>query len=247
MLKINFIRYTLASCLLVAVWSVSSMVALASSGGQQDVTASITVSGNVTVDNRPAITNNTIVSGSTITTGESGNSIATVDLGKLGRLELLSQSSLVLKFEQNGIYGTLLVGKVRIMNMSGVTTTVATKEGMVVGGVNQANTFTVETECGRTLVNTQLGSALLRAGGEDRQIAAGSEAVAGSLSQTGCRPCMRPDPNQEFETAFPRGSFLAGALLPILAGVVGGAIYLSTSQGSEIETGGGGIVVSTTQ
>ena len=235
----NLIRKTFASSLLVAVWCVSSMVALASVGNDPDLSASITVSGSVTVNDRAAISNSTVVSGSTITTGESADSVATIDMGKLGRVELLSQSSVVLKFDGTGIYGTLLVGKVRVMNMSGVTTTVATKEGIVIGDAAQANTFTVETECGRTSVNSAVGSATLRAEGQDRQVAAGTDAVAGSLSQAGCRPCLRPDLN----ATFPSIGFLP-VLLPILLGVGVGTVLIVKNRNNNIETGGGGIVVS---
>jgi hypothetical protein len=239
MLNRNFIRKMFASVLLVAVSSVSSMIAMAADA-QQEATASISVTGNVTVNDRPAISNSTLVSGSTITTGESANSIATVDLGKLGRVELLSQSSLVLKFDNNGIYATILVGKVRVMNMQGVTTTVTTKEGIVIGDTSQANTFSVESECGRTMVNSEVGTATLRAEGQDRQVAAGNEAVAGSLSQTGCRPCLRPNPNAPFPVA---GGFLP-FLIPILIGTGIAAVFLA-NRGNDVEIGGGGIIVST--
>ena len=199
MSKQNFIRKAFASCLLVAISSIFPMLALAADKG--DSTASLTVGGTVTVDGRAAISNTTITSGSTITTGESTDSVATVDLGKLGRVQLLSQSSLVLKYDQNGIYATLLVGKARVMSLSGVTSTVTTKEGITVGDTAQNNTFVVETECGRTSVNSEIGSAVLRADGQDKQIAAGTQAVAGNLQQAGCRPCLRPDPNQPFKPA----------------------------------------------
>lgn len=240
MLNRNLLRKAFASCLLATVWCVSSMVTLAAVDGGQVSGASITVSGTVTVNDRGAISNSTLISGSTVTTGDSANSIATVDMGKLGRVELLSQSSLVLKFDENGIYGTLLVGKVRVMNMSGVTATIATKEGIVLADTKQANTFTVETECGRTVANATVGSAILRAAGQDRQVAAGTEAVAGSLQQAGCRACLRPDPNQAFPAI---GA--AGLIIPILIGAgVGTALIIRSSQDSTEVENGGGIIVS---
>lgn len=241
MLNKNTFRKALASCLLVAVWGVSSMVTLANVGGDKNALASINVAGNVTVDGKATVSNGTIVSGSTIKTGETEDSVATVDLGKLGRIQLLSQSTLVLKFDDAGIYGTLLVGKVRVMNMDGVTTTVTTQEGMVVGDNAQANTFVVETECGRTAVNTEIGSAVLRAEGQDRQIAAGSEAVAGSLSQTGCRPCLRPFPGKPFPVA----KFLP-FLIPVFIGAgVLGIVRGGSGNGSGIVPIGGGFITPT--
>lgn len=246
MLKSNFIRKALASCLLAAVFSVSSAATLAQNSAAT-ATAPITVTGKVSVDNRAAVSNGTVVSGNTITTGESGDSIATIDLGKLGRVQLLSQSSMVLKFDENGIYPTLLVGKVRVMNMAGVTTTVTTKEGMAMGDAAQANTFTVETECGRMIVNTAVGSTTMRANNQDKQVAAGTEAVAGSLQQTGCRPCFRPDPNAEVRTA----RFLPlPVLLPLLIGAgVATAIAANTvgNDGNTVDIGNTGIIVSPTR
>jgi hypothetical protein len=236
----NIFRKALAFCLLVAVSGVFSLTALAQNSGRQNNNASITVTGTVSVNDRAVVSNSTIASGSTITTGTSGDSVAVVDIVKLGRIELLSQSSAVLKFDDGGINITLLVGKVRVMNMPGIMSTVATKEGMVMGDNSRANTYTVESECGKTTVQTKSGLATLRADSQDKQVAAGSEAVAGSLNQTGCTPCMRPDPNATFPTArfFP-------FLLPILigTGVVAGVI--AGTRGGSVETGGGGIVVST--
>lgn len=243
MLNTNLIRKFIASSLLIAVWSVSSAVALMA---QQAPTAaaSITVTGKVMVDNREAVSNGTVASGSTITTGESGDSIATIDLGKLGRVQLLSQSSMVLKFDGNGFYPTLLVGKVRAMNMANIVTNVTTKEGMVMGDTDKANTFTVETECGRMSVNTAIGNATMRINGQDKQIAAGTEAVAGSLSQTGCRPCFRPDPNAELPTA----RFLPlPVLLPLLLGAGVATAFIANNRGNAVDIGNTGIIISPTR
>lgn len=221
------------------------MVALAANS-RQEAKASITLTGNVTVNDRAAVNNGTIVSGSTITTGETGDSIATVDLGKLGRVQLLSQSSMVLKFDNNGIYPTLTVGKVRIMNMAGVISTVSAQQGLVMGDTAQANTFTVETECGRMIVNTAVGKATMRADNQDKQVAAGTEAVAGGLQQTGCRPCTRPDPN----APFPTSRFVPAALLlPLLIGAGVTTAFIASSIGTDdgVDIGTGGIVVSATR
>lgn len=223
------------------------MFALATETQPATVAASISVTGDVTVDGRAALSNGTVTSGSTITTGEKTDSIATINLSKLGRVELLSQSSLVLKFDNNGIYATLLVGKARIMNAAGVTTTVATKEGIVAGDTTQANTFIVETECGRTAVNTTTGSAVLRVEGQEaRQIAAGTETVAGNLQQTGCRPCVRPFPDAPFPSIGALGLPVvlvgaAAAALAVLAGRNG--IETGSANSSGIGTGGAGFVV----
>ena len=51
----------------------------------------------------------------------------------------------------------------------------------------------VEVECSHSHVDTAAGIVTLREGAADRQVAAGTSATAGNLSQTGCKPCLRPD------------------------------------------------------
>ena len=141
MIKKSFIHKTLAACLMFAVWSVSSMVALAASAQSA---GELTVSGSVTVDGRAAVSNSTVASGSTISTAE--NSSATINVGKAGRVELMPNTTLMVKFDDTGIYGTLNGGKVRVMSMSGYAANVSTREGMAFADSSQANTFAVEKE-----------------------------------------------------------------------------------------------------
>jgi len=240
----NLFRKSLAASLLFAVWSMTSMVALAQTG--QMASGELTASGSVTVNNRAAVSNSTVASGSTITTGE--NSSATVNLGKTGSLEITPNTTLVLKFDETGVYGTLENGKVRVMNMSGKNANISTREGMVIADAAQANTFSVEKECGHTHVDTMAGTATLRANGEDKQVAAGTEALAGSLQQTGCKPCMRPAPGGSAKV--PTLGLSSGALLGLLA-AAGAAVVIglvaSSGRGNSTSTGGGVIVVSPTR
>ena len=60
------------------------------------------------------------------------NSSAVVSLGKLGRVEVMPNSSLKLSFTDNGVSGTLDSGKVRFSTSSGVTSSVMTKDGSAV-------------------------------------------------------------------------------------------------------------------
>lgn len=236
----KFIYKALAACLAFAVWSVSSMFALAAAA--QGTAGELTVTGSVTVDNRAAISNSTINSGSTIKTGD--NSTATVSLGKLGRVELLANSTLILKFDDNGIFGTLNEGKVRVTNVSGVNTNISTLTGMAVADTSQANTFTVEKEscCGSMRVETQIGSVALRGtGNEEKQVAAGTDGVVGQ--QTGCKPCMRPIPGAAGTPVLGLG---AGALIGLLlaaGAAVATGVALSKTGGNDVNTTGGGIIV----
>ena len=156
----------------------------------RNVTAEITVTGHVTVNGQTALSNSTIVSGSTIVVGP--NSSAVVSLGKNGRVEIMADSNLVLNFSANGIVGVLSSGKARVSNAPGVAATITTKDATVIADAGQADTFLVEVECSHTHVDTATGIVTMREGASDRQVAAGTSATAGNLSQTGCQPCFRP-------------------------------------------------------
>lgn len=219
MIKGKLIHKTLAACLALAVWSVSSMVALAANG---QTMGEITVTGSVTVDGRAVVSNSTISSGSTINTGQ--NSSAIVSLGKIGRVELNAGTALVLKFDNSGIYGTLNEGKIRVMSMNGYNANIATRDGMTIADAAQANTFVVEKECGHTHVDTIAGLVTLRAGGNDKQVAAGTDALAGMQDPAGCKACVRPG------TSIPTPVLGLGWALPLLiatGAVVGGLLYFN--------------------
>jgi len=241
MLGKNIIRKFTTLLTVFAVWSAFSMVAIAA----PDVMGEITVNGQVTVNGQSVVSNTTLTSGSTITTGS--NSSATVNLGKNGRVEVLSDSSLTLKFTDNSIIAMLTSGKVRVSNNAGVATSVTTRNSTVVADTGQANTFGVdvgcadEDRCTQTFVETTAGLVTLRSGSTEKQVAAGTDASFGNPSQTGCKPCLRPGTAAPVATA----GFGAGALAALLlaAGGAAAAAVLLGSE-SEVEIGGDVIVVS---
>jgi len=219
----------------VAFWCVTSMVALAA---PKDITGDITVSGQVTVNGQAIVSNSTVVSGSSIVTGD--NSTAVISLGKTGRVEVLANSNITLKFNDTGITGILSQGKARVSNAAGVATTITTKDATVLADSGQANSFAVEVECSHTHVDTISGLVTMRSGTNDKQVAAGTDAVAGNLSQTGCQPCLRPGPDVPVASI---GTLPLLAILLAAAGGVGAAIILGSS--TDVTTGGGTVVVST--
>ena len=218
-----------------AVWCVYSMVALAM---PVDQAGEITVTGQVTVNGQAAVSNSTILSGAVVETG--ANSSAVVSLGKLGRVEILADSNLTLNFTAGSIVAILQTGKARVSSSAGVATTVTTKDATVIADSGQADNFLVEVECSHTHVDTATGLVTMRVGSNDKQVAAGTTAVAGNLSQPGCKPCLRP--GSAPETA------VVGLpwLILLAAGVAGVAIWLGTGHGNT-HTGGGVIVVSPTR
>jgi len=233
MLGKNYFRKFVTLTTAITVWSVYSMVALAV---PNESAGEITVSGQVTVNGQSAVSNSTILSGSTIVTGV--GSSATVSLGKTGRIEVLEDSNLSLRFTDNSIVGIVAQGKVRVANSSGVATTFTTKDATVIADAGQADTFMVEVECSHTHVDSTAGIVTMREGSNDKQVVAGTTAVAGNLSQTGCKPCMRPNSAPPIRTAFPWWLVLVGA--------AGAAVLIGTSH-EDPTPGGGTVVVSPTR
>ena len=231
MLGKNCFQKITTSITAVAVLCVYSMVGLAAS---KDVTGEITVTGQVTVNGQSAVSNTTIVSGSTVVTGP--DSSAVISLGKTGRIEVLADSNIVLNFTDTSIVGILDSGKARVANAAGVSTTITTKDTTVIADVSQADNFTVEVECSHTHVDTTSGLVTMREGSSDKQVAAGTNATAGNLAQTGCKPCLRPDSAPPVRVAgWPW-------LLAAAAGVAAVAILLGG--GNNIEPGGPVVIIS---
>ena len=237
MLGKKIVHKSLTLLTAVAVWCVFSTIGFAA---QNDVMGEISVSGQVSVHGQTAVSNSTLVTGSTIVTGS--NSSATVSLGKNGRVELLSDTTLTIKFTDNSIVGMLSAGKVRVSNASGIGTTVTTKNATVIADTGQANTFSVDVGCGndekcsQTFVETATGLVMLRTGNTDKQVAAGTDAVAGNPSQTGCQPCARPNSAPPVAIAGPWW-------LILLAGAAAGTAIILGGD-TETEQDGGVVVVS---
>jgi len=241
MLNKNIFRKFTTLLTAIAVWSAFSMVAIAA----PDVMGEITVNGEIMVNGQSVVSNSTLASGSTITAGP--NSSATINMGKIGRIEILSDSSVTLKFTDNSIVAMLNTGKVRVSNTAGISTAVTTRNSTVIADTGQANTFGVdvgcadEDRCTQTYVETTIGLVTLRSGSTDKQVAAGTDTTFGNPSQTGCKPCLRPGTAAPVNTA----GFGAGALAALLlaaGGAVASAVVLGGN--TQTEVGGGAIVVS---
>lgn len=219
--------------LAVAILCTYSMVALAAP--QQGQTGDLSVVGEVTVNGTNAISGATVFSDSSVVTGQ--NSSAVVSLGKLGRVELLPNSSLRLSFTESSVAGTLESGRVRLSTSSGVNAIVTTKDGQTVADSNQPNVFTVDVECGNTVVNTASGRVELRAGDTVKQIAAGSQDMVGQTTPgTRCARFTQPEM---------RG--LGGGALAALLLAVGGAVaaaILAARDSDDFSFGGTPIVIS---
>ena len=234
-------RTPIALCLAVAILSMYSMVGLAAPRqGQTGPSGDLSVVGGVSVNGASAISGATVFSDSTITTAD--KSSAVVSLGKLGRVELLPNTSLKLNFTDTGVTGSLAAGRVRFSTPTGITASVTTKDGSAIADIAQPNVFTVDVECGNTVVNTQSGRVELRAGNTTKQIAAGNQDAAGQAAP-GTR-CARLTRGDTF------GGISGGALAALLAaaaGAVAAAIIAATSDDQDFDVGGGSTTISPTR
>ncbi len=236
MTKKTLNRKLIALCLSIAVLSVYSMVVLAVPG-QITPTGELTVSGQVSVNGQTAISGATIFSDSTIVTGE--GSSALVSLGKLGRVELLPNTTLKISFNEGGLSGELSAGKISVRNSVGKTSVINTKDGATTADEKQANIFFVDVQCGNTRVETQSGLAILRAGGNDQQVAAGKNASAGQA--TAGSKCV---PQAAGGGWGPMSGGALAALLLAAGGAVAAAIIVATNSDTNFNTGGGAVIVS---
>ncbi|MEQ1923122.1 MAG: hypothetical protein ABL952_11510 [Pyrinomonadaceae bacterium] len=198
----------------------------------------ITVTGQVTVNGQTAVSNSTITSGSSISTAK--GSSAVVSLGKLGRVEVQEETTVTLNFTDSSIIGMLDSGKVRFSTMAGVAATVTTKHATSIADSSQANNFFVQTACANTWVDTTSGVVTMREGASDKQVAAGASAMAGTMGQAGCKPCMRPG------SGTPPAFAGYPWLIALAAAAAGVGIWAGTRGGND-GLGGSGTVVSPTR
>lgn len=144
----------------------------------------------VTVNGTSAISGATVFSDSTVTTAK--GSSAVVSLGKLGRVEIMPDTTVKLTFTDSTIAVSMLdAGRVRVSSSSGVNASTTTGDGVVLGKGLRQNDFIVDTSCGNTFVAVEKGQVELRAGNSVKQIAAGNQDTAGT-ARPGCTPSARP-------------------------------------------------------
>lgn len=182
---INFARLSL---LVLVLLSLSVFVAVGSSpqATKSQTGKLLQLTGQVTVNGTPAVSGATVFSDSTVTTGQ--NSSAVVSLGKLGRVEVLPQSTMKLSFADDKVSVEMLeAGRVRLSSSSNVNASTTTNDGHAIATGNQRNEFIVDTSCGNTFVSVKKGNVELRAGDTVKQIAAGNQDTAGQ-ARPGCTP-----------------------------------------------------------
>ena len=230
MISKSWSRKSIATAVAVAVLSVYSMVVLAAPGAR--ASGELSVSGQVTVDGQKVVSGGTVFSDSVISTAAQRS--ASVNISKVGRVDLAPNSNLRLSFAENSISATLETGSAQVATLAGTTVNLTTKDGTVVVDGTQPTTFNVSATRGRTSLATLSGVAEFRAGGSVKQVAAGESATAGI-----------PTPQTDDDDDDMSGGALAVLLLAV-GGAVAGVLYAALHN-NDLNFGGSVTVVSPTK
>src|SRR5690242_1843756 len=229
MISKSWSRKSIATAVAVAVLSVYSMVVLAAPGAK--ASGELSVSGQVTVNGQKVISGGTVFSDSTISTA--AQSSASVNISKVGRVELAPNSNLHLSFGDNSITAMLETGSAQVSTVAGTTVNLTTKDGTVVVDGSQATSFSVSSLRGRTTVSTITGLAQFKTGGATKQVAAGESASAGV-----------PNPADKDDEGLSGGAL--AVLLLAIGGAVAGVLY-AAFHNNDLNFGGSVTVVSPTK
>lgn len=111
-----WIRKAISMCLVVALYATYSMVVLAAS---DKTVGELSVAGKnqvVTVNGETAQSGRSIFTSSTIATPEATSAV--VNIAKVGKVEIAPNTTLTLSFDENSINGSLINGKVTVLNAS---------------------------------------------------------------------------------------------------------------------------------
>jgi len=230
MISKTWSRKPIAACVAVAILSVYSMVVLASPAAKAP-SGELSISGQVTVNGENMVSGGTVFSDSLITTAE--KSSATVNLSKLGRVELAPTSSLKLSFTEKSVMGLLEGGSAQVSTVAGISVNFTTNDGIVVVDGSQPTSFTVNVVKGVTSLTTHSGLAELRVGDTVKQVAAGESAMAGT-------PDAKTDPGDDDDLL---SSGETAALLILGAGAIAGILYAALHD-NDLNFGGTVVVIS---
>ena len=230
MISKTWSRKPIAACVAIAILSVYSMVVLASPAAKAP-SGELSISGQVTVNGENMVSGGTVFSDSSITTAEKSN--ATVNLSKMGRVELAANTGAKLSFNEKNLNGMLETGRAHVSTIAGITVNFTTTDGVVLVDGSQATSFTVNVVKGVTTLTTHSGLAQLRTGDSVKQVAAGESAMAGT-------PDARTDPGDDDDRL---SSGETAALLILGAGAIAAILYAALHD-NDLNFGGTVVVIS---
>jgi ferric-dicitrate binding protein FerR (iron transport regulator) len=180
---------TFCITMMVGAASGTALPATAARRAQEQPSGKLAVTGKVSVDGKSAASGDIFNSSSTATTAK--GSSAVVSLGKLGRVEVLPSSIMKLSFGASSITGWLYAGRASVTKEKGVSANVSTRHGEVIADGAEAAGFTLNMECGNTVVSVVSGQVELHANGKITKVAAGSRGSLGT-PRAGCSETTTP-------------------------------------------------------
>ncbi|MFN0109494.1 MAG: hypothetical protein ACKVZH_11625 [Blastocatellia bacterium] len=155
----------------------------------ETVIGQLNLVGAVTINDKKAINGTSVFSNSRLNVACAQGNRATVNLGRLGRIELTPGSQLALRFTDGMISGDLAMGKIVVHSLPGVKVAINTPEGVSAADGKEPSVLAVTTQRGVRCVpvmattgqtgaaSTALGSGALAA----ILLGAGGTAVAGAV------------------------------------------------------------------
>lgn len=225
--KMAGLRKALTVTLMVTVGCLNSLT-LSSAQAQSaaPLAGDLAVRGTVTLNGMNTASGATVFDGGLLKTGSNG--AATINLGRLGQIELSADSELVLALNNGLIGGNLRMGRATVSAPFGTGINIATADGTATTEGREAAVVTVEVVCGSTRVTSAKSDARLMAGSRVEIVAAGQEVAVGTQTAQGPN-CKR------MAIAAPATGIGAGALAALLIAGIGGAIIgvIAVTQGDD--------------
>ena len=176
--RIAFLRYITTGVLLLAVFVSTSMFTLAA---EKKTAGEIIISAGGDDKDKPGVMLNgeRVLSGQTffstgvISTSERG--LATVNLGKLGHINLSSGSVLSINITENSISGDLSAGQIKVFADNGVAVNIKTVDGIINNDKNQTGIYTIDVRSGATKTVTEQGLISLNNGTTNTPLQSGQQ------------------------------------------------------------------------
>ncbi|HQR33996.1 MAG TPA: hypothetical protein PLK30_14765 [Blastocatellia bacterium] len=185
------ITHKIAVFTLIGLLSVSESLILnpsvfADTKKDQQLVGQLSLTGLVTVNEKKAINGTAVFSDARLKVACAVGNRATVNLGRLGRIEMTPGSQMVLKFSDGVISGELVMGKIVVSSTPGVKVAINTPEGISASDGKGSSVLAVATQRGVRCVPvmaTQSASATALGSGALAAIllGAGGTAVAGAV------------------------------------------------------------------
>jgi len=216
--KPTTLRKTLTVVLMLTVCGFYSLVTTTTLAQNTKVAGDLSVTGQVTLNGAAATSGATVFSDSRVKTGQKAG--ATINFGKLGRIDLGPDTEMMLSFSESAVGGNLVAGRAVVSAPAGVGISVTTSDGVAVADGKQATALIVDTTCGNTRIASNRGDAKITSNNKVEYVAAGHEVAVGTQTQ-GSR-CTRM--TAAGGAGAGGGGLSSGAVAALVIAGVGGAV-----------------------